>query len=131
LLFHKDITIFFKGKERCVIPRYEFECEKCQCVYDIWSSIAEKEQNVKKGKCPKCKSKKKKEIMGFQSFNFGNPVGSDKWNNSHDYRFKHEMEKPGGVREQRADAEKKSHVGATPYRDINDLGNDKNWGEVR
>lgn len=116
------------------MPRYEFECEKCQCVYDIWSLMAEKDQNVKKGKCPKCKSKKKKEIIGCPNFTFGNPVGTDRWNSDstgHDYRFHHEMEKPGGVIDQRKNAEEKSHVGATPYREINDLGNDKNWGEVK
>lgn len=113
------------------MPRYEFECQKCQHVYDIWSLMAEKEENVKKGKCPKCKSKKKTEHIGCPNFNFGNPVGSDRWNNSHDYRYKYEMEKPGGVREQRKAAEEQSHVGATPYRDINDLSNDKNWGEVK
>lgn len=93
--------------------------------------MAEKEKNVKKGKCPSCKSKKKVEIVGCPGFNFGNPVGSDRWSNSHDYRFKHQMDKPGGVRDQRKMAEQKSHVGATPYRQINDLNNDKNWGEVK
>lgn len=116
------------------MPRYEFECQKCQYVYDIWSLMAEKEQNVKKGKCPKCKSKKKAEIIGCPNFTFGNPVGTDRWNSDssgHDYRFHHEMEKPGGVIEQRKNAEEKSHVGAKPYREINDLSKDKNWGEVK
>lgn len=116
------------------MPRYEFECGKCQTVYDIWSLMAEKETSVKKGKCPKCKSKKKREILGCPAMAFGNPVGTDRWNSEssgHDYRFKHEMEKPGGTIDQRKNAQEKSHVGPTPYKQINDLNTDKNWGEVK
>lgn len=115
------------------MPRYEFECKKCRHVYDIWSSMAEKEENVKKGKCPECKSKKKTEIMGCPNFMFSNPVGTDRWNSDssgHDYRFKHNLP---NVINQRQKAEEQSHMGSGSeiYNNINDLDNNDAWGEVK
>lgn len=116
------------------MPRYEFKCEKCDDVYDIWSNISEKDENVKKTKCPKCKSKKKCEVYGSVSVKFENPVGTDRWHSDskgHDYRHKYNMDRKGGVRDQRKNAEKKSHVGPTPYRNIDDVSSGKHFGEVR
>lgn len=116
------------------MPRYEFECEKCHEIFDIWSSMAEKTQSVKKSKCPKCKSKKITEIMGAPSVSFANPVGSDRWNSDskgHDYRHKWNVDRPGGIRDQRKNAEHKSHVGKEPYRKIDDISGGKHFGEVK
>lgn len=116
------------------MPRYEFSCEKCNEVFDLWSSMAEKEKTVKKSKCPKCKSKKIVEIMGAPSVSFANPVGSDRWHSDskgHDYRHKYNMDRKGGVRDQRKMAEEKSHMGKTPYRNIDDISGGKYFGEVK
>lgn len=116
------------------MPRYEFECSKCRSVYDVWASMNDKSVSVKKAKCPECGSKKKEEIMGCPSVKFTNPVGTDRWNSEsrgHDYRFKHNMDKPGGTRDQRAAAARASKVGAEPYRKIDDISSGKYFGEVK
>jgi putative FmdB family regulatory protein len=116
------------------MPRYEMQCDKCQEVYDVWSKIAEKDDSVKAAKCPKCKSSKKSEIFGCPSVSFANPVGTDRWNSEskgHDYRFKHNMDKPGGTRDQRKAAERASRVGAEPYRKIDDISSGKHFGDVK
>lgn len=115
------------------MPRYEMQCS-CGEVYDIWSKIAEKENVVKESVCPKCNSKEKTEIYGCPSINFTNPVGTDKWNSDsqgHDYRFKYNMDKPGGTRDQRLAAERASKVGSEPYRKIDDISSGKHFGEVK
>lgn len=110
------------------------QCEKCQEVYDVWSKIADKDESVKKAVCTSCGSKKKSEIFGCPSVKFGNPVGTDRWNSEskgHDYRFKYNMDKSGGPRDQRAAAAAASKVGATPYRKIDDVSSGKHFGEVK
>jgi len=116
------------------MPRYEMQCEKCNEVYDIWSNMAEKEETVKSAKCPSCNSKSKTEIFGCPSVSFSNPVGTDRWNSDskgHDYRFKYNMDKPGGTRDQRKAAERASRVGKEPYRKIDDVSGGKYFGEVK
>lgn len=116
------------------MPRYEFKCEKCEEIFDIWSSISEKTDNIKKSKCPKCKSKKISEIYGCPSIKFANPIGTDKWHSDskgHDYRHKWNMDRPGGVIDQRKNAEKKSHMGKNPYKNIDDISSGKHFGEVK
>lgn len=116
------------------MPRYEFKCESCECIYDVWSSMAEKSSSVKKAGCPDCGSKKKSEVMGCPSVKFADPVGTDRWNSDskgHDYRFKYNMDKPGGTRDQRAAAARASKVGAEPYRRIDDISSGKHFGEVK
>jgi putative FmdB family regulatory protein len=116
------------------MPRYEMQCLNCEEVYDVWSKIAEKDESVKKAACPSCNSKKKEEIFGCPSVKFANPVGTDRWNSDskgHDYRFKYNMDKPGGTRDQRAAAERASKVGAEPYRKIDDISSGKHFGEVK
>jgi putative FmdB family regulatory protein len=116
------------------MPRYEMKCDGCDEVYDVWSKIAEKEDSVKKARCPKCESENKTEIFGCPSVKFANPVGTDRWNSEskgHDYRFKYNMYKPGGTRDQRTAAARASKVGAEPYRRIDDISSGKNFGEVK
>jgi putative FmdB family regulatory protein len=110
---------------------YCLECKKCGHQYEIMSMMSEKDKNVKKAKCPECKSKKKTSLISNIQFMFSNPEGTDRYANSHDYRFRHQMDKPGGVRDQRKTAEKSSHVGPTPYREIDDISSGKNFGSVK
>jgi len=81
-------------------------------------------------KCPECGSSKKEKIMSFCSFNFSNPIGTDRWNNErsgHDYRFKHNL--PNVIKQRRAAevAQKTS----SPYNKINDLNRNDSWGEAK
>jgi hypothetical protein len=92
--------------------------------------MAEVDQNVKKAKCPKCKSKSKTKLITAPSFAFANPVGTDLYNSSHDYRHNHNMDRKGGVRDQRKNAMEKSHVGPSPYRNIDDISSGKHFGPV-
>lgn len=115
------------------MPRYEFSCEECNEIFDIWSNMSEKEENVKKAKCPKCESINIFENLGC-SVSFVNPTGTDKWNSDskgHDYRYKYNMDRPGGVRDQRKHAEAHSRVGNDPYRKIDDISSGKHFGEVK
>lgn len=115
------------------MPRYEFQCE-CGEVYDVWAKMADKDKDVKAAKCPSCSSKSKEEIMGTPSVKFSNPVGTDRWNSEskgHDYRYKYNMDKPGGTRDQRSRATAASRVGAEPYRKIDDIAGGKHFGDVK
>lgn len=112
------------------MPIYEFTCSRCKLNYDTICSYDETGL-YKKIKCPNCNSKKKTKLMSTCAFNFSNPIGTDRWNsenNGHDYRFRHNLPQ---VLDQRRKAEEASHVGATPYNEINDLNSDSSWGEVQ
>lgn len=103
-------------------------------MYDVWSSMASKDSSVATATCPMCQSTSKTELIGCPSVSFSNPVGTDRWNSDskgHDYRFKHNMDKPGGTRDQRAAAARASKVGAEPYRRIDDISSGKYFGEVK
>jgi len=110
---------------------YVLECKKCECEYEIQSMMCDQRESIKKAKCPECKSKSKQQIITSTPFSFSDPVGSDRYNNSHDYRFKHSQDKPGGVRDQRKAAEIDSHVGKHPYNNIDDISSGKHFGEVK
>jgi putative FmdB family regulatory protein len=106
---------------------YEFECQECGENYEELSPFDETgayESVV----CPKCGSGKKVKLMSLGSYRFVNPIGTDKWNNSHDYRFKHNLP---NVQKERQEAMEKSHMGTKPYRDIDDISSGKNFGEVK
>jgi putative FmdB family regulatory protein len=113
------------------MPFYPLECKKCGHKYDVMSLMSECEENIKKAKCPECKSKSKDRLIGNVNFTFTNPVGTDRFSNSHDYRHNWNMDRPGGVRDERKTAEEKSHVGANPYNDIDDVSSGKHFGEVK
>jgi len=101
------------------MPIYEFECKKCDKKYSELTNFDETGK-YSKVKCPVCKSKSKTKVMSVASYKFGNPIGTDKWASDtvgHDYRHNWNMDRPGGVREQRRMAEAASHVGPTPYKD--------------
>lgn len=119
------------------MPIYEFECKKCEHRYEALMSITKcnDKKELRKVKCPECKSTSKiKLISGGVNFTFANPVGTDRWNNGstgHDYRHNYNMDRPGGVRDQRKEAEEKSHMGSNPYPEIDDISSGEHFGEVK
>ncbi len=113
------------------MPFYELECKKCKHNYDIMSTMADQKKNTKKAKCPECGSTSKIPIIGAANFAFSNPVGTDRFSNSHGYRHEWNMDREGGVRDQRKTAEDASHVGPSPYNDIDDVSSGENFGEVK
>lgn len=121
------------------MPNYAFECNKCK---KSWEEIADfdKTGKYKSISCPKCKSKSKTKILTACRVKFTNPIGTDVWNSDssgHDYRHKWNMERPGGVTDQRSNAQENSHMGSNPYGEaersnpLNDIENDSAWGEVK
>ena len=111
------------------MPIFEFLCE-CNTVYEKLTSYDE--AGVYPGiVCPECGSEKKEKLISACSFQFGNPVGTDRWQD-HDYRYKYNIP---NVKRQREAAEKgaTSKTGFTsrkPYNHINDL-NKNNFGPVK
>lgn len=106
------------------MPIYRFECEACKIEYEELTSYDDTNK-YEKVLCPECGSGHKTKLFPTSfSFQFAQPVGTDRWNNSHDYRYKYEQPK---VRSQREVAEKASNVGASPYSNINDLETDSNY----
>lgn len=105
------------------MPMFEFKCKNCDVVYEELTNYDAR------GKfpgvvCPECGSKKKTKITSCCNFQFADPVGTDRYNGSHDYRCKHKQPQ---VRAERAAAEAASKVGVSPYNAINDLNSDKNF----
>jgi len=79
--------------------------------------------------CPNCSSSKKEKLISSCSFNFSNPVGTDRWNSQnsgHEYRFKHNLP---NVIEQRKRAEIAQKT-ISPYNHIDDLNKNSSWGKV-
>jgi putative FmdB family regulatory protein len=116
------------------MPIYEFKCQSCGFIYDVFCNMSQKEEKVKKTKCEQCKSLEKEELVAAPFFKFSNPVGTDRWNSEskgHDYRHNFNMDRKGGVRDQRKFAEENSHVGANPYNHIDDISSGKHFGEVK
>lgn len=106
------------------MPTFEFQCKKCKTVYEERTSFDEtgKYPSVI---CPKCSSKSKIKLISACGFSFSNPVGTDRYNNSHDYRFHHKL--PSVIAERQA-AEIAAAQNPTPYEAINDLNTDAAWG---
>lgn len=96
------------------MPIYEFECNECHEAFDDLVPMSKCEK-CPDTECPKCHSKNWTKLVSCPSFNFTNPEGTDRWNNSstgHDYRFKHNIPK---VKKEREMAENMSHMGSDPY----------------
>lgn len=114
----------------------EFRCKKCNNVYEmvVGTSDVPIDATGKYSKinCPQCFSKKKEKLISLPARAvFVNPVGTDLWEASHDYRAKHEIEKPGGARDQRKMAEEFSHMGPNPYNEIDDISDGNHFGEIK
>lgn len=99
--------LYFSKKERCVIPVYEFVCNKCNLQYDTITRYDETEE-YPSVECPKCESNNKKKIPSVPAY----PVGTRDRMERFDYRAGSNMDRAQG--ERRA-AEAMSNVGANPY----------------
>lgn len=111
------------------MPRYDFECKKCNKVYEEFASF-DKTNKYKGVECPHCGCKRKTKLVSVCSFMFSNPEGTDRWHSDssgHDYRFHHNL--PKVVAERQAAEEYGGN--ASPYNPINDLENNDAWGEVK
>lgn len=112
------------------MPNYDFKCKKCEHVFSDFAKHDPK-QKYKDVKCPKCGSSKKELLVGAPSYKFNQPVGTDKWTSDgtgHDYRYKYVLP---SIKKQREIAEKTSHVGANPYKEIDDISSGENFGECK
>ena len=107
------------------MPVYDFKCGKCGKSYEF-SAKYDSSGEYPGVNCSYCGSSEKTKMVSCFSFRFGDPVGTDVWNNSHDYRFKHKL--PSAVAERKASDERLN--GANPYPEIDDL-NSCNFGEVK
>jgi putative FmdB family regulatory protein len=103
------------------MPVFDFQCNNCEKIYETLTPYDETGlyTNVE---CPGCGSDHKTRLITSCNFQFAQPEGTDRWNNSHDYRFYHKQPK---IKETRTNAMAKSHVGPSPYNAINDLKSDK------
>lgn len=105
------------------MPIFEYKCLDCDHKYELL--VRSDNQEIA---CTKCGSKNKVKLFPSRvSFTFANPVGTDVWNNSHDYRFHHNLPKVKAERE----AAEKFNKGKNPYNEIDDFSNDSNFGEVK
>lgn len=110
------------------MPIYSFRCYECNAEYEELVSYDETDEYADIS-CPECESVKKEKLVTTQfAFSFANPVGTDRYNNSHDYRYKH---KAPQIATERDAAEKASHMGAQPYNPIDDVSSGKHFGEVQ
>ena len=103
-----------KRMKEKTMPLYEFECKNCNHTYEDLAKYDETNE-YPDVKCPECESDQKEKLASGCAFAFGNPVGTDRWNNGstgHDYRFKHNIPK---VKQEREVAEALSHMGSDPY----------------
>jgi putative FmdB family regulatory protein len=114
------------------MPIYNFQCE-CGVTYEELTSFDETDEYPTVS-CPECQSTTKDKLISVPSSAiFANPEGTDKWNNSHSYRFGHKFEEAQALRR---NAESRSHVGRNPYKDDPTAGNadiesGKYFGEVK
>jgi putative FmdB family regulatory protein len=92
------------------VPIYEFECKKCDVVYEELTSY-DKTEKYKGVECPDCGSKSKRKLVSGCGISFGNPKESSKWD-SRSYRAGHNHERAKG---ERRHAEAASHMGTNPY----------------
>ena len=115
------------------MPIYQFECSTCELEYEELTSY-DKTEEYKSVSCPECGSSKKIKLMSVPaSAIFKNPIGTDKHNNSHGFRFGHKLESAINEREM---AQEKSHVGRNPYKDdptsgTKDIDSGKYFGDVK
>lgn len=109
------------------MPIFIFQCQNCDHVYETLTKYDETKK-YKSVKCSECNSKKKKQLPHTCSWQWENPVGTDRWGNSHDYRFHTKLDE---ARQQRTQAEQASRVGNDPYPHIDDVSSGNNFGKVK
>jgi DNA-directed RNA polymerase subunit RPC12/RpoP len=107
----------------------EFQCKKCDKQYEEFVHY-DPTNKYKTVECPFCQSKKKTKLFSACKHSFVNPEGTGKMN-THEYRARYAIDKPGGAKDQREFAEQFSHVGPKPYNTIDDINNGDHFGEVK
>ena len=108
------------------MPVFPIKCLACGEEYEIltkYDPTGEYASEV----CPKCGSAKKEKQVYTCSFRFANPVGTDIWRKSHDYRFNWNLPRVKAERE----AAEKAAKGDVPYNDIDDINSGDHFGEVK
>jgi DNA-directed RNA polymerase subunit RPC12/RpoP len=109
------------------MPNYVFKCVKCAKVYEDLVSF-DPTGKYQKVKCPNCKSRRKLKMPTTCSeVIFTNPRGTRKAD-SFSYVAGHNMAQ---AKDERRKAEAASHMGAAPYRAIDDISSGVNFGEVK
>lgn len=110
------------------MPCYDFACLDCEARYEDFSFKHDETGAYPGIKCPSCGSEHKKIVPSPFAFNFANPVGTDRYNNSHDYRFFHKL--PDAKAEREAEL-KRNPDAASVYREIDDVSCGEHFGEVK
>lgn len=108
------------------MPLYTFLCKKCNNEYDELCSYDSKGK-YKGVKCPACKSSKKEKQVTTFGVSFVNPIGTSKMDNF-EYQAGWRLDR---AKDERRAAEAKSHVGSSPYNNIDDINSGENFGEVK
>lgn len=112
------------------MPFYDYECKKCNKIFDEMVSIAKVDKF--KASCPDCKSKKTQRLISKNiSVSFTNPQDTSKWD-SFEYRAGFNMEKAKAERR----AAEAAQAQDNPYQNWGshidaDLNNDANWGKPK
>lgn len=98
------------------MPTYEFNCKKCNKDYETLTKYDESGK-YKGVACPHCKSKRKERLVTVATFNFTNPVGTDRWTSDamgHDYRYNYVLPR---IKKEREMADK-ANAGVNPYKEL-------------
>lgn len=103
------------------MPIYEFECKNKKCKTSKFEELC-KHEEIDKVRCPNCNSKKVEKLISVPNFAFAQPQDSSMWQTNMDYRFGHNLAR---AKQERKIAEEKSHMGANPYSEINDITSHK------
>src|SRR3990172_3495647 len=98
---------------RCAIPVFEFLCKNCDLKYEELTPY-DKTNRYRRIICPECGSKKNIRLLSAATAVFSNPRGTSK-EDSFSYKAGYNMELAKGERRQ---AEEKSHMGKSPYNNI-------------
>lgn len=107
------------------MPTYQFQCLKCKIQYEELTNY-DSSGKYRDVKCPACKSKRKTQQVTCAGIKFTNPKDTSKFDNF-GYRAGYNLEK---AQELRRDAEQASHVGSTPYNQLDDISGGEFFGEV-
>jgi putative FmdB family regulatory protein len=112
------------------MPTYDFACNDCSEEFTELTPF-DSSGAYSGVHCPKCGSSHKTKVFGSFCFSFSNPEGTDRWSSDshgHDYRFKHNLPK---VVAERAAAEMASHMGGSPYNEIDDITSGEHFGDIK
>jgi putative FmdB family regulatory protein len=106
------------------MPLYDFECRSCKKKFESLCSFDE----IGTVTCPTCGADKPERLLSCPgAIIFKQPKGTSKENNF-DYVAKWNME---NAKDLRRKAEQESHMGSSPYNDIDDISSGEYFGEVK